>query len=127
MIITAPETKECLTCRKVIRGRVDKKFCNDYCRNVFNNCLKSPTNNLVRNINNFLGKNRRVLESLLPEGEMMVKIKKEKLLQQGYYFKYCTHLYKNKTGTTYHYCYDYGFIQLENDWVLIIKKSSEND
>ena len=55
----------CLSCGSTVKGRADKKFCNDYCRNEYNNGLKSSTTNLVRNINNALGKNRRVLETLI--------------------------------------------------------------
>ena len=59
------KTKLCLNCNKPVKGRTDKKFCDDYCRNNYNNQLKSNTINLVRNINNALGKNRRILENLL--------------------------------------------------------------
>lgn len=121
MINQQTEIKNCLVCNKTIRGRVDKKFCNDYCRNGFNNQLKSGTNNLVRNTNNFLGKNRRILESVLPEGETMIKIKKEKLLQEGFFFKYTTQIHKNKKGSIYYYCYDYGYLPLDSEWYLIIK------
>ncbi len=31
---------ECLTCRKPIKGRSDKKFCDSACRNTFNNRIK---------------------------------------------------------------------------------------
>ncbi len=121
MINQQTENKNCLVCNKTIRGRVDKKFCNDYCRNGFNNQLKSGTNNLVRNTNNFLGKNRRILESILPEGETMIKIKKEKLLQEGFFFKYTTQIHRNKKGSIYYYCYDYGYLPLDSEWYLIIK------
>ena len=56
--------KNCIACNKIIRGRSDKKFCNDYCRNAYNNQIKSPTNNLIRNTNNRLSKNRRILERI---------------------------------------------------------------
>ena len=31
------ENKECLECGVLVKGRIDKKFCSDYCRNSFNN------------------------------------------------------------------------------------------
>ena len=70
--------KSCLLCQKTIRGRSDKKFCNDYCRNVYNNQNKSIQNNLVRNINNALGKNRKILEGSMTGEAKMQKMKKEK-------------------------------------------------
>jgi hypothetical protein len=27
------EAKKCLACGKQLKGRIDKKFCDDYCRN----------------------------------------------------------------------------------------------
>jgi predicted nucleic acid-binding Zn ribbon protein len=50
--ITMEPERLCLTCNKPLKGRTDKKFCDDYCRNNYNNQLKSNTINLVRNINN---------------------------------------------------------------------------
>ena len=76
MIEQTIANRQCTYCQKIIRGRTDKKFCDDYCRNGFNNQLKSTTNNLVRNTNHALGKNRRLLEGIIPEGEEMIKVKK---------------------------------------------------
>ena len=119
------QPKPCLTCNKPVKGRTDKKFCDDYCRNNYNNHLKAVCNNMVRNINNALGKNRRILESLLPQKEEMTKVSKEKLLEQGFLFKYITHIYKNKKGSTYYFCYDHGYLLLENDWYLIVRRKAE--
>jgi hypothetical protein len=117
--------KKCLNCDRPLKGRADKKFCDDACRNNYNNQLKSIINNQVRNINNTLGKNRRVLESLLPEQEETAKAKKEKLIRLGFQFRYVTHLYTTKNGKTYYFCYDYGYLPLDNDWYLIVRKKEE--
>lgn len=119
------ETKTCLTCGKPLKGRSDKKFCDDYCRNNFNNQLNAESNNYVRNVNNALRRNRRILEELLPAGEEMVKTTKEKLLLSGFRFKYITHTYTNKKGNVYFFCYEYGYLPLENDWFLIVKRKED--
>jgi predicted nucleic acid-binding Zn ribbon protein len=119
------EPKVCLACGKPIKGRADKKFCDDYCRNSYNNQLKSDSNNVVRNINNALKKNRRILEELLPETEEMAKANKDKLQRLGFQFKYHTHLYTNKKGNTYYFCYEYGYLPLDNDWYLVVKRKDE--
>ncbi len=119
------ETKKfCLTCSKQIKGRTDKKFCDDYCRNNYNNQLKSNTINLVRNINNALGKNRRILENFFG-AEEMTKTTKDKLLEKGFQFKYITHTYTNKKGNVYFFCYDIGYLPLEGDWYLLVKRKEE--
>ena len=119
------QTKTCLLCEKPLKGRSDKKFCDDYCRAAYNNDLKSASNNYIRNVNNALGKNRRILESLLPEGEQMAKANQDKLLRLGFQFKYITHTYTNQKGNVYHFCYEYGYLPLENNWFLIVKRNEE--
>jgi len=115
------ETKTCLQCGKNLRGRSDKKFCDDYCRNNYNNQLKAHANNYVRNINNALGKNRRILEDVLPENKEKATITKQNLLHAGFQFKYITHTHTYKNGNTYFFCYDYGYRPLDNDWYVVVK------
>lgn len=120
------EIKSCLQCGKTLRGRSDKKFCDDYCRNNYNNQLKAGSTNYMRNVNNALSKNRRVLEETLTADQEMNKVKKEKLIHMGFSFKYITHTYINKKGSTYFFCYDYGYLPLDNDWFLIVRRREEN-
>jgi hypothetical protein len=124
-MIQQSAAKPCLACGKSIKGRSDKKFCDDFCRNTYNNQLKSGDNNYVRSINNSLRRNRRILEELLPETEKMAKTTKEKLLQKGFQFKYSTHSYTNAKGNVYLFCYDYGYLPLEKDWYLLVRNSKE--
>ena len=127
MAVKIAEIRKCLECGAVLKGRVDKKFCNDYCRNNFNNRQKSigSHNSLVRNINNALMKNRKVLESVLPKGDETAKANKDKLLRLGFHFKYMTHTYTTRTSKIYYYCYDHGYLPLDNDWYLIVRKKEE--
>lgn len=120
----ATAVRKCLYCDKTLNGRADKKFCNDYCRNAYNNQLKSANSPVVRNINNALIKNRRILETMLGD-EKMVKQPKEKFLNQGFSFKYFTHHYTNQKGNIYVFCYEYGYLSLEHDWFLIVKRKEE--
>ena len=60
-------SKTCLECGDKIIGREDKKFCSDGCRNAYNNKMNKDQNNLMRNINNKLRKNYRILCELNPE------------------------------------------------------------
>jgi predicted nucleic acid-binding Zn ribbon protein len=121
------DIKKCLACGAILKGRIDKKFCNDYCRNNYNNQQKAKGSHssLVRNINNALLKNRKILESILPGAEETAKANRDKLQRQGFQFKYLTHTYTTKTGKTYYYCYDYGYLPLDNDWFLVVKRKEE--
>ena len=124
-MVRETETRSCLACGEILKGRVDKKFCDDYCRNYFNNRQKSNGNNssLIRAINNSLLKNRKILASLLTEDSQ--KTRRDKLLEMGFQFKYLTHTYMNKAGKIYSYCYDYGYLPLGNDWFLVVKRKEE--
>ncbi len=113
--------KSCLACNKVLKGRVDKKFCDDYCRNTYNNLLRAETSNYTRNIIHALQKNKRILEAFLGKEER-VKTKKEQLIQEGFQFKYHTHCQTNKKGNIYNFCFEYGYLSLEHDWYLIVKR-----
>jgi hypothetical protein len=112
---------QCRQCSKNLRGRTDKKFCDDYCRNQFNNQLKAVPKNLVRNINHALTKNRRIMESIIAEGPALAKVTRENLLQEGFQFRFITHLNTHKAGTVYYCCYDYAYLLLEEEEVLIVQ------
>ena len=117
--------KLCLDCGEPLKGRIDKKFCNDQCRNNYNNKFKSDANNLMRNVNNALRKNRRILADLNPNG--LSKASKDKLVLMGFNFNYFTNTYQTKTGKTYYYCYDYGYLPIENDYFTLVKKQEWMD
>ncbi|MEL4306752.1 hypothetical protein [Joostella sp. CR20] len=112
--------KLCLECGEKLIGRADKKFCGDYCRNAYNNKLNKDSKNLIRNINNRLRKNYRILESLNPEGK--TKTTKSKLLNKGFDFEYFTNTYTTQKGSTYYFLYDQGYLPLDNDFYMLVKR-----
>jgi len=118
------EKRTCPECGEIIKGRIDKKFCSDMCRNAFNNKVNSDTTNYVRNVNNILRKNRRVLEDNL-QGEKTT-MPKQKLIDKGFNFKYYTHQTITKNNHTYNWCYEFGYLALDNDLILIVKRKQEN-
>ncbi len=115
------EKRFCQHCGQPIQGRPDKKFCDDACRNTFNNQQNAVTTNFIRNVNHALKRNRNILSELLPEGEKMAKTTRDKLNLEGFNFRYFTHIFQNQKGNVYHYCYDFGYLALENDWFLIVR------
>jgi hypothetical protein len=113
--------KLCLTCSKPIKGRTDKKYCDDYCRNSYNNLMHSNCNSYTRHINCLLQKNRRILASILPETSSHTKTSYQELLERGFLFKYCTHQVLNKKGNAYHYCYDYGYWAISELTYMVVR------
>jgi hypothetical protein len=123
----AAEKRECLSCGEFIKGRADKKFCDDACRNNYNNQLNSDGTNYVRNINNVLRKNRRILEELIPSDKSTAKITKKRLEESGFSFSNFTSIYKNKQQQIYYFNYEFGYLQLENDWFMIVRKDLDKE
>ncbi len=115
--------KTCIECEAHLQGRADKKFCSDACRNNFNNRQKSAVTLLMRQINTILKKNRNVLAALMPAEN--TKLSRDKLLESGFNFSYFTNTYTNKKGLTYFYCYEYGYLPIENNFYLIVKRREE--
>lgn len=97
--------KKCLECGSLIRGRVDKKFCSDSCRNSFNNKLYRESTEYVRIIYGKLRKNRRILCSLFSKKNF--KVHKDTLNALGYDFRFFSHIIDNN-GIKSHYCFEYG-------------------
>ena len=116
------DQKKCLECGTRFKGRVDKKFCSDYCRNTYNNRLNKDGKNLIRKINNRLRKNWRILENL--NIHQKTKTLKTKLLENGFDFSYFTSIYTTKAGATYYYVYDQGYLLLDNEYYLLVKKDA---
>jgi hypothetical protein len=116
------ETRYCLECGDKIKGRSDKKFCNDQCRNGYNNRQKSDANAMVRRINHILRRNRHILEELVPPEKGKISLPQGRLLDEGFNFSYHTHTYITKNGHTYVFCYEYGYLPLENDYYMLVKR-----
>lgn len=114
------EKRECKECGHVLRGRKDQKFCSDQCRNSFNNRQNEDANNYVRRINNILRKNRRILATLNPKGK--VTVDGIRLAEEGFNFHYFTNIYTTQKGSQYYFCYDQGYLRIENDQYMLVHK-----
>ncbi len=113
--------KACPECGEKLRGRTDKKFCSDYCRNTHHNKVNKDTSNLIRNTNNLLRRNHRILEELNPGNKTSVS--RNKLLAKGFNFEFFTSIYNTKSGNQYFFIYDQGYLKLENDFYALVKKN----
>jgi hypothetical protein len=113
-----PKPKTCEECANPIHGRDDKRFCCDQCRSAWHNRQNSDATNFVRNINNALRKNRRILAELNPNGK--AKVHRDDLLERGFKFSYFTNTYTTKGGNTYFFCYEQGYLPLENDFLALV-------
>jgi hypothetical protein len=114
------EDRKCKECGQKLVGRRDQKFCSDYCRNSHNNRLNEDTTAYMRRINNILRKNRRILSALNPDGK--VTVDGITLAEEGFNFHYFTNIYKTQKGARYFFCYDQGYLKMENDQYMLVHK-----
>ena len=121
------EEQHCPECGKLLRGLLDKKFCDAYCRNTFNNKFKREDEQYIKDINRILRKNRRILKTLCPQGKASVR--KDVLEVLGYDFRYHSATYRSPK-LLYYICYDYGFSPISDNGkekAMIIQKQNYMD
>ncbi len=117
--------RTCLNCGEKLTGRTDKKFCSDYCRNFYNNQWRTYSDNYIKKVNNILKKNRKILTDLNPSGKS--KAHKSHLTKLGFRFDYFTNIYTTKSGNVYYFCYEQGYLAIDNDFFALVKKDIGKD
>jgi len=116
--------RRCLYCQEPLSGRIDKKFCSDQCRNAYNNEKNAVRDDIVRRINGILKKNRKLLA--LHSGSADKKVVSSKLLvNEGFNSQYYTSVLTTKKGHVYYFCYEYGYLNLSPDKMVIVKRNQE--
>ncbi len=112
----------CPQCKKGMgRGRSDRKFCSQDCRNAYHNEQKVFESKETRKIRLALNKNRKILRRVL-KNESELVVKRERLLKLGYEFDYHTHYRTSKVKQyQYVFCFDYGFRDVTAETVKVVK------
>jgi len=115
--------KKCLNCGKELFGRVDKKYCDSYCKSEYQ-YSKSKEEPLAfyHIVDRQLKHNRKILKHYNKAG--MVIINAAVLFKMGFNPNFFTHYWKNKKGEIYLFVYEYGFLKkIENrrtKFILVI-------
>ncbi|WP_430895021.1 MULTISPECIES: hypothetical protein [unclassified Paraflavitalea] len=76
------ETKQCKWCGSIVKGRTDKKFCNDYCRSAFHYKQKDEKPEIMKRIIRQLERNWVLLGHWKKRGLQSVDIKAARM--QGF-------------------------------------------
>ena len=113
-------TRSCIRCGDRVLGRSDKKFCGVECKAIYNNERNRDKNNIMRNINRILRRNRVILQELYANGKR--KVHRKLLKESGFEFSYCTNIYQTQSGKCYNFCYEQGLLQLNDDYYAIVRK-----
>jgi len=114
------EKLECQYCGEAMLGRSDKKFCGDLYRSSFHQENRKKNHPIIPEVNKRIRKNYKILCDINPEDK--AKAHRDTLLKAGYDFSYLTNVLTTKTGKTYHFCYDKGLLELDNDWYMLVTR-----
>lgn len=98
---------QCRACGKELKGRSDKRYCDERCRNYYHNRLDSADKKYIQKTNNVLKKNRRILQDLLKEETTENKVSREELAMRGFCFQAFTGCMVSKRGSVTYACYDF--------------------
>jgi len=106
----------CIQCGHSLFGRRDKKFCNDFCRNTYNNNLNKEDVEVIRITNSKLKKNHKILKNLLDSAN--TTITKSELLLLGFDLNLLTN-FEIVDGLVHRNVYDFKLVQNEDETFTI--------
>lgn len=113
---------KCLRCGNTITyGRADKKFCCDYCKNMYHNEKNKEYVKIHSRVTRALDRNYKLLLSLIENGKTSVQM--ADMLQWGFLPEYITGLSKSRMKIDYR-CYDITYNRSESK-VYNIRKISD--
>jgi predicted nucleic acid-binding Zn ribbon protein len=114
--------QHCLHCGNEVKGRRDKKYCDDQCRNLHYNQRHGNEVLYMRNIHNLLRKNRRMLCEMIPKNQSTCEIDLDDLLLLGFSLKYHTHVQLQVDQPPIYFCYEYGYQLISSHSIRIFKQ-----
>ncbi len=119
------EERKCLECGELLKGRSDKKFCSDQCRSSYYNQQFTTENNFIRQVNNILKKNWKILNELNPGDKTTTN--KTRLVKRGFNLNYYTSTYTTRNGRIYYFCYNLGYSEIGENKLVLVRKEEYVD
>jgi hypothetical protein len=117
----ASKPRLCRVCEAQLRGRSDKLFCSLGCKNEYHKNLRFAAKKAAIEINGYLKRNYSILSEALGANLTQIKVYRNKLEKKKFRFKYHTHTHVNSKGKTFHYVYNYAWMEFSDDEILIVR------
>lgn len=102
------------------KGRLNRKFCSEKCKNAYHNEVNRDRESVVRNLNKTLHKNWVILQELYNVSRSK-PVNINILESNGFKTQYHTHIHNSPIGEKYTMVYDYGFKNYFDNQVQIVK------
>jgi hypothetical protein len=93
-------------------GRSDKKYCTYHCKSAHQYEIRKQNESKFFEIDRQLKKNRKILKRFNRVGKTVLR--KEDILSEGFNPNYFTHYWKNSKGQVYLFCYEFGFLDIQD-------------
>jgi hypothetical protein len=114
-------------CKIPIKGRSDKTFCSNECKNRYHTKLRSVTNTATHKTDLILHRNRSILLEILGKNLIQKKVHRYVLDRKKFNFSYITSIHTNKHGKRVYHVYDFSWMIFSDQEILIIhRKNSVN-
>jgi hypothetical protein len=116
------ESRICLNCQEPIKkGRADRKFCDEGCKNEYHNKQKNDARQEILRIEVALKNNRRILKKVLASKKEEI-VRTETLIKMGFDFMYHTHhAISTYKSNEYIFCFNYGYWKMDDERVKVVK------
>ncbi|MCB0734533.1 MAG: hypothetical protein KDC76_08130 [Bacteroidetes bacterium] len=110
----------CVTCGNELKGRADKRFCDNTCKNQFHNHHPKPSigRAAFNRINQKLQRNYSILSSIMSTSQRFIA--QGDLSRLGFDFSYHTQSEETSDGPPCYFCYDVGYIPVESGYFALI-------
>jgi hypothetical protein len=108
-------------CQKPLRGRTDKVFCSVGCKNDYHKNIRFAAKKAAIEINGYLKRNYAILSEVLGNNLTQIKVHRNVLEKKKFRFKYHTHTHVNSKGKTFHYVYDFAWMEFSDDEILVVR------
>lgn len=114
---------ECMHCGGQLRGRTDKKFCDDSCRSAYHNVKYGESTNIMRSTHRALRKNWKILNRHFRNG--VCTIEYADIHKQGFVPDIITGLAVKEERVIYR-CYEYIFEISDDGKIQLSKQENVN-
>ena len=104
--------KNCLSCGSILRGRADKKFCSDACKNDFHNHHPGQHYSYERRLIASALKNHRILNQIIASG--IGELEEKDLESHGFNFEGLTGLRLLSKTDFQLFCFDFALLRKGN-------------
>ena len=122
LIAMSQQKKYCRLCKKIVRGRSDKKFCSNACKNEYHFRLRKSTQGVVTETDKILHRNRPILLECIGKNKKQIRISRTILDKKKFNHSYITGYYINSKEKVYHLIYDFAWMEFSDGSILIIRR-----